>query len=139
MRVARSVAMLAVMQQTWKENRAVKRPRRSKSEWVEEVGLWRRSGQSAVEYASEHGLHPGTLAVWGSRIGHVEAPKTGASRSGKVRFLPVRVAEGPCAEAAPRGEVEVLLLNGRCVRIRGEFQNEAVARLLDLAERGGRC
>lgn len=132
--------MLAVMKQIARENRAGKRPRRSKSEWVEEVGRWRRSGQTATEYAAQHGLHPGTLAVWGSRLGRVEATQVGASRSKTMRFLPVRVAEGPrVAAPAPRGEVEVLLLNGRRIRICGDFENDAMARLLEIADRGGRC
>ena len=128
--------MLAVMQQTPKENRVGKRPRRARAEWVEEVGRWRRSGQTAPEYAAVHGLHPGTLAVWGGKV-RIGARTTGVvSRSG---FLPVRVTEAPQERTAARGEIEVVLSNGRCVRIRGDVQSEIVARVLDVAERGGRC
>jgi transposase len=133
--------MLAVMQQTMKESRAGKRPRRAKAEWVEEVGRWRRSGQSAAEYAAAHGLHPGTLGWWGSRIGSAATVQVGTQRSEPVRFLPVRVTERRVATAlaTPKGEVEVVLRNGRRVRICGDFQNDVVARLLDIAEGGDRC
>jgi transposase len=128
--------MLAVMQQTTRENRVGKRARRTRSEWVDEVGRWRRSGQSAVEYAALHGLHPGTLAVWGSKIGKAAATSTASG----ARFLPVRVADiGSETSEAQRSEIEVVLANGRCVRLRGDVPSEVVARVLDLAERGGRC
>lgn len=128
--------MLAAMQQSTKENRVSKRPRRTRSEWVEEVGRWRRSGQSAAEYAAQHGLHPGTLVVWGGKIGKEATVSTARA----TRFLPVRVSSGAReTSTAERGEIEVVLVNGRCVRVRGEVPCEVVARMLDAAEGGGRC
>ena len=129
--------MLSVMQQTTRENGAGKRRSRPRSEWVEEVGRWRRSGQRAAEYAALHGLHPGTLAVWGNKLGRAT---TTAGRAPESRFLAVRVADRPReTRAAERGEIEVVLANGRCVRVRGDVPSEVVARVLDVAERGGRC
>jgi hypothetical protein len=111
------------------------RPRRSRAEWSDEVRRWRESGQTAAEYAAGHGLHAGTLAAWGSKIGDIEAAP---GRS--VAFLPVRVAEPASKESAPATPVmEVVLRNGRRVRVGGGFDGDAVARLLDVAERGGRC
>jgi hypothetical protein len=132
--------MLLVMHQTARDNRTVKRPSRTKAEWVEEVARWRASGQSARAYASVRGLNPGTLAVWASRLGPVVGVDEPAGETGKVRFLPVRVAPSPSARATSgRGEIEVILVNGRRVRISGEFDAEVVAKLLEIAERGGRC
>jgi hypothetical protein len=42
------------------------------------------------------------------------------------------------AKAGP-GEIEVVLLNGRRVRISGNFEGEAVARLLAIVEGGAAC
>lgn len=129
--------MLAFMQQTTRESRVGKRPRRSRAEWVEEVSRWRRSGQRAEEYAADRGLHAGTLTVWAGKLGMRTG---GASTAPRSAFLPVRLADaGREPSAGVRGEIEVVLANGRCVRIRGDVQSEVVARVLDVAERGGRC
>lgn len=59
-------------------------------------------------------------------------------------FVPVQVAPAPTAAAAAakarldRGEVEVVLRNGRRIRVSGTFDSEAVARLLMIAE-GAAC
>jgi hypothetical protein len=57
-------------------------------------------------------------------------------------FVPVHAA--PAAETAAgkagadRGQIEVVLRNGRSVRVSGKFDCEAVARLLMIAE-GAAC
>jgi hypothetical protein len=57
-------------------------------------------------------------------------------------FVPVHAA--PAAETgagkagADRGQIEVVLRNGRSVRVSGKFDGEAVARLLMIAE-GAAC
>jgi hypothetical protein len=57
-------------------------------------------------------------------------------------FVPVHVA--PVAETsagkvgADRGQIELVLRNGRSVRVSGKFDGEAVARLLMIAE-GAAC
>jgi hypothetical protein len=105
---------------------------------LEEVRRWRESKRTAAEYAAEHGLHAGTLAAWGSKIGSAGAESEAASRP--VAFLPVRVAGQVGKESAPMMSVmEVVLLNGRRVRVGKEFDGDAVARLLDVAEGGRGC
>jgi len=128
------------MQETAKSGRSRKRPRRSRAEWVEEVRRWRESGQSASEYAAEHGLHAGTLGGWASKVRGVEAAKSGGRRGRESLFVPLRVAHvSPTSAKAGSGEIEVVLLNGRRVRVSGNFDDEAVARLLSIVEGGARC
>jgi transposase len=123
-----------------KNGRAKKRARRSRVEWSEEVRRWRESGQSATEYARERGIHAGTLAGWASKLrDSIVAKAVGGQR--RSMFVPVHVA--PVASAAARagtdcGLVEVVLRNGRRIRITGTFDGEAVARLLTIAE-GAAC
>jgi hypothetical protein len=122
--------MLVGMRHNQRAEEELRRPRRSRAEWVEEVRRWRQSGRTAAEYAGGHGLHAGTLAAWGSKIGDIRAA-TGRP----LAFLPVRVAEPAGKESAPATAVmEVVLLNGRRVRVGKEFDGDAVARLLDVAE-----
>jgi hypothetical protein len=60
-----------------------------------------------------------------------------------AKFLPARLSDlgaTSAAEAVPeRHEVEVVLRNGRRVRVGRDFQLEALARLLDAVEAGGSC
>ena len=128
------------MQETAKNGRSRKRPRRSRAEWLEEVRRWRETGQSAAEYAAEHGLHSGTLGGWASKVRDVVAARPGGSRPRKSVFVPLRVAQTPpiSSKAGP-DEIEVVLLNGRRVRISGSFESEAVARLLAIVESGAAC
>lgn len=128
------------MQETSKSSRSRKRPRRSRAEWLEEVRRWRESGQSAAEYAAEHGLHSGTLGGWASKVRGVVAARPGGGRPRKSVFVPLRVAQAPTmsAETEP-GEIEVVLLNGRRVRLSGNFEGGAVARLLAILEGGAAC
>jgi hypothetical protein len=116
-----------------------RRRRRSKAEWVEEVKRWGESGQSAHAYASAHGLRPGTLVAWKSKVGDASAANA-AGRKSAIGFLPVRVTEerGPVARATG-DEFEVVLLTGRRVRVGSGFQGEALARLLQVVEGGVRC
>ena len=135
---------LSDMQDTARGSRPRKRARRSRAEWVEEVQRWRASGQSAVAYARERGIHAGTLAGWASKVRDLTVAKSvGGDQRGSM-FVPVQVAPAPTAAAAAakarldRGEVEVVLRNGRRIRVSGTFDSEAVARLLMIAE-GAAC
>jgi transposase len=122
------------MQETAKVSRPKKRQRRSRSDWTAEIKRWRESGQSAVEYAEVRGIHAGTLAGWASKV----RESSGARARGDARsmFVPVRVAPAtPTSEIRPeRGEVEVVLRNGRRVRVSGDFDSGSLARLLMVAE-----
>lgn len=140
MRTAWAGCRLSRMQETAKSSRSRKRPRRSRAEWLEEVRRWRESGQSAAEYAAEHGLHSGTLGGWASKVRDVVATRPGGGRPGKSVFVPLRVAQAPTVSAKTGpGEIEVVLLNGRRVRLSGSFEGEVVARLLAIVEGGAAC
>jgi hypothetical protein len=133
--------MLPRMQETIKGSRAVKRARRPTAAWIEEVREWRASGQTAVQYAKEHGLHPGTLAAWGSKVRNVVA-KMGSAGAGnrEPKFLAVRLAGADLERTtAGGGEVEIVLINGRRIRVSGDFQSETLTRLIAIAEGGAGC
>jgi hypothetical protein len=130
------------MQDTAKSGRLKKRARRSRAEWLEELRRWRASGQSAADYARERGIHAGTLAGWASKARDSVVARRAGSGQRSSMFVPVHVA--PVAETsagkagADRGQIELVLRNGRSVRVSGKFDGEAVARLLMIAE-GAAC
>lgn len=127
--------MVTRMHQTSKRLGGAKRQRRKSAEWVEEVRAWRASGQSAGAYAEQHGLHAGTLAGWGTKLRDVAAeagPVAARSRaSSPMHFLPVRVSTSIDQEPAL---IELVLRNGRRVRVSGAFDGEVLARALTIAE-----
>lgn len=134
------------MHETATDGRAEKRARRKRADWIPEVHRWRASGQGADEYAAAHGLHPRTLAWWARQLekgDKTEQPKV-ARREHPANFLPVKITDsGVAGVPAPAhgggGEVEVVLLNGRRVRVGSEFQLDALVRLLNAVEAGGQC
>ena len=131
------------MQETAKNGRSKKRARRTRAEWLEEVRRWRGSGQSAGEYAHERGIHAGTLAGWASKVRDSMVDKPVGRGPRRSMFVPLHVAPVPVPVAVAktgvdRGEFEVVLRNGRSVRVSGSFDGEAVARLLMIAE-GAAC
>lgn len=94
---------------------------------------WRQSGQSAAQYAQAHDLDAGTLASWASRLKKEVGVRVRRSKP-EAAFLAVHVRQSQAL--AVEGTFEVVLANGRCVRVSGEFDAERVSRLLAAAEGG---
>lgn len=142
MREAAAGTILWCMRETISGGTSGKRPRRTKAAWLEIVQRWRRSGQTAGQYAQRHGLHAGTLAVWGTKLRSELTAATEPVREGAVTgFLPVRVVGGSARSESQResAELEVILRNGRRVLVRGDVGSDTLKRLLDLAEGGAAC
>jgi transposase-like protein len=111
------------------------------------VARWRRSGQSAAEFAERHGLGQWALYSWAKEL--ESGPKDGQrGRRRKLRrlrrsarratpgrdldILPVRLL-GEVGAAAPvpaEGLVEIQLRGGDVVRVVGEVSAERVRAVL---------
>jgi len=136
------------MSETVTGDRVEKRARRKRADWIPEVQRWRASGQDADAYAAAHGLHPRTLVWWARQLEGSGAKQQGGGAKrglGKrtLKFLPAKLTDSRAASAVAavpeRHEVEVVLRNGRRVRVSREFELDALARLLDTVEAGGPC
>ena len=116
-----------------------RRPSRSRGQWEEEVARWRRSGLKSAEYAAKNSLSQSALLWWSCQLRKGTASEGQTSRASKL-FLPMRVA-GPAEAkpAMPTPHVEVLLLNGRRVRVVGDVDLVRRGRLMDAAEGRGEC
>jgi len=103
-----------------------------------EVQRWRDGGESAGDYAKAHDVNKGTL-LWWSRQLRLDAESGPAAKRApkKPAFLAVKVRETLTQRVEPG--LEVLLANGRCVRITGDFDAERVGRLLAVAEGAAAC
>ena len=88
------------------------------------VSSWQRSGKRVSEFAREYGLTSQRLVRWSERL-------QGGSR-GSVRFHPVRLVGGE--RGGERDAIEVVLLDGRRVRVREGFSSEELGRVLEVLE-----
>lgn len=131
------------MQTATGTTRHEKRASRTRADWVAEVKRWRASGQRREHYAQAHDLHPGTLSYWASRLRHESGGAKAGERKRVSRFVPVRVVDGaePERVTAPKhdGKFEIVLNNGRAVRVMGPFQPDALLQLLAIVEGHGSC
>jgi len=89
------------------------------------VEAWLRSGESLSEFAGRHGLRGERISRWASRIQNRE--RKGSS------FHQVRVVEAP-DRCHPDEKIEVLLPDGRAVRVPHGFVPEELQKVLRVLE-----
>jgi hypothetical protein len=93
------------------------------------ITAWQRSGESLSSFARVHGVKPQRIVWWAARL------KAGTSEP--VRFHPVRLVELRRRSGDDRREaIEVVLADGRRVRVPEGFAAEDLARVLTVLERG---
>jgi hypothetical protein len=104
--------------------------------WAGLVRRWRRSGQTAREFAESAGVNAGTLTYWAWRLKREGKAKGGGDE------LPKRRARGSIASSGKGNFVELIvegreergflldLGDGRRLRIPPEFDAAALGRLL---------
>lgn len=90
------------------------------------VEAWRRSGEPLSRFARGRGLQPHRLSRWAARLDGKGRP---------VPFHPVRVVGGEGGER--REAIEVVLLDGRRVRIPAGFAAADLERVLAVLEGRG--
>jgi len=103
------------------------------------VARWRRSGESAAEFAGRHGIAPWALYSWAKQLGagpnrrgqdsKLRQQRRSVRRStavSDVDFIPVRLLGDERADpSAPiDGVVEIQLRGGDVVRVIGEVSAE---------------
>jgi transposase len=106
------------------------RRKASAAQWAERVQRWQQSGLTAEHFGRREGLDPRQLRWWKWSLQKRAAAGEGAS---VASFLPVRVVS-PAPTAAPSA-VEIVLGNGRRVRVLGPVDPEVLAAVLEAAER----
>ena len=88
------------------------------------VETWLRSGESVSDFARRHGLRGERISRWTSRID---------KRGNGVSFHQVRVV-GAQDRSLPDGKIEVLLADGRSVRVPHGFAAEELQKVLQVLE-----
>ena len=105
--------------------------RHTKSTWQQRVASWRASGQTADEFAAEHGLAAGTLRWWASRLKHERMPQEPPM---------VRLAQVIRSPAPPvvRGAIIIDVLDARArVTVEAGVERETLDVVLGALRIGG--
>jgi len=115
--------------------------------WARRVERWTRSGLTAAEFGVREGFEGKQLSWWKWHLsrrttgGSVPARRDGAARrTPPLRFVPARVVEGARARAravGAGGRVEIVLGNGRVVRVAGAVDDAVLIQALRVADIDG--
>ncbi len=119
-----------------------RRARRSAEEWSRLVAEWRDSGVAAEVFAAERGVSRTSLFKWTARL---KREAGGPTRSAKFVAVDV-VGDGPGSSSSSAasgvamaahegGRTELLTLSGRVIRWSGGIDVDALAGVLEVAER----
>lgn len=101
--------------------------------WSKHFQQWHRSGATQIQYCQEHDLSVPAFRWWRRRLTHshpvVDPPKE-LPTSPVPTFTEIRIPEGDVAAATYA--YEIVLPNRTHVRLRQNFDAEAVAALVSL-------
>jgi transposase len=103
----------------------------TRAEWAERVERWEKSGQSAEAFAARERISAKRLTWWRWSL-HSSSATARAARE-PVRFLPVRVVEPSVPGTTSVAPVEIVLPNGRIVRVATGFDPATLERVLSIA------
>ena len=103
--------------------------RSTRADSEQRITRWERSGLSRVEFAQQEGVAPRKLSWWRWKLRRKSAT-TAIVRRPRVVELQA-IAHG----ASSSERVEIVLENGRVVRVPSAFDDAALRRVLDVAER----
>jgi transposase len=104
--------------------------------WRGVVAQWRQSGLAVQRFCLEQGLAETTFYRWRGELERRDGLKVDRPNGPKAQFLPVRVM---CREVRPHADagIEVVLANGRSVRVRPGFDRTTLVEVVHLLDEGG--
>jgi hypothetical protein len=103
-----------------------------RAEWRARVERLNTSGLSVGDFAAQEGVHPGTLALWRSRLGLEGAPPVSSTTA--LAFVALEPVARPTQEPVP---FDVNVAGGRTVRVWPRFDAAELARLVRVLEEVG--
>lgn len=107
--------------------------------WAQRVEQWRASGLTASEFSVAAGIKPQTLMNWAWRLNaEAKRAKQRALPAGFIEVLTKPQKHSPASSVmvpgADAGTLEVVLKNGRILRVPMQFDESAVLRMVTLLE-----
>ena len=88
------------------------------------VRAWKKSSLTARQYAKQEGISHWSLYTWATSLNRQVAKDEAPA------FLPVEVIEAP----APVEPIDLVLGNGRVVRVSCGFDSTTLSRVIEVAE-----
>ena len=107
----------------------------TRDEWQKRVERWTKSGQSAKEFAAREGIRKERLVWWRWKL---RAEGSGPKEAAPLSFLPVEVVEPKAPLVLRSALMEIVLPNGRVVRVAPGFDLRALGHVLTIAEQESR-
>ena len=95
--------------------------------WRRAVAGQSRSGLSVKAWCRKQGLSESSFYWWRRELARRTA------QTGQAAFVPIRVTEEGPGRADQ--QIEIVLTDGRCVRVTGSVDRQALADVLDVLER----
>jgi hypothetical protein len=118
-------------QEAWKD-----RQREREQRWRRHLAAWRQRGTTQAEYCRAHGLAPADFSWWKHELARRDAvARCGSTPRAPASFVPVQVV----ARNAESPVCEVVLRNGRRLRIGTECEPEWIAKVAAVLEAAGPC
>ena len=109
----------------------------TRAEWEKRVQRWDKSGLSAAAFAAREGLAVKQLLWWRWKLR--TAPVAPAAAT-PLSFLPVHVVDRATPPATASAPIEIVLPNGRIVRVPPGFDPALLGHVLTIAaEEGTPC
>src|SRR4051795_3281535 len=96
--------------------------------WRRVLARWRRSGLSVRAFCQAEGVSEPSFYAWRRKLDQGDHKKPA--------FLPVHVITEGAAEPA-KGGIEIVLTNGRCLRVGPGFDPDTLVKVVHLLEAGG--
>lgn len=95
--------------------------------WRQVLAQWQQSGLSVRAFCRAEGVNEPQFYWWRRKLGQAEPGKP------EPVFVPVHVVPEPASESASHA-IEVVLTNGRCLRVAPGFDHHTLMSLVDLLE-----
>ena len=102
--------------------------------WRMVLARWRRSGLSVRAFCQAEGVSQPSFYGWRRKLERADHNKSADHQ--KPAFLAVHVIPDEAKEPATRA-IEIVLANGRCLRVAPGFDPHTLVTLVDLLEAGG--
>ena len=117
--------------------------------WRDQSEDWESSSLTQADFCAERGLSLPSLRWWRWKLKQEDSGSTSSvapEEGSGMRLVPVRVVDAELqspppmsssVSAQPASAFEVLLESGTCIRVPGDFDAEALSRLLRTLETVG--
>jgi len=105
----------------------------SRAEWTRRVERWEKSGLSAEAFAAREQLKARQLYWWSWKLRSLQPGASAPPRgSAPVEFVPVHVVDSATPAVDSDSPIEIVLSNGRVVRVRAGVDTALLGRVLSV-------